>query len=276
MRRLILALALSAAAAPALAGDRVVGVGGGVTEIIYALGQQHRLVARDTTSSHPPEVLSLPDVGYLRALSPEGLLQLEPDLIIADQGAGPHETIALMRAAEVPFVQVSDGYTPEAVLDRITEVATALNVPQEGAALAATVSERFAEVARVGATVETPLRVLFIISAQGGRINASGRGTAAAGMIALAGAENAVTAFDGYRLLTDEAVAAAAPDVILMMDREGDLAIADADILAHPALGITPAAQNGRILRMDGLFLLGFGPRTPEAALALHDALYGD
>lgn len=74
--------------------------------------------------------------------------------------------------------------------------------------------------------------------------------------------------------MTDEAVLAAAPDVILMMDREGDLAISNADILAHPALGATPAAQAGAVIRMDGMLLLGFGPRTPQAAAQLHRALY--
>ena len=59
-----------------------------------------------------------------------------------------------------------------------------------------------------------------------------------------------------------------------MMDREGDLAIGNADVMAHPTLSQTAAAQSGAIVRMDGLRLLGFGPRTPEAARALYDALY--
>jgi iron complex transport system substrate-binding protein len=75
--------------------------------------------------------------------------------------------------------------------------------------------------------------------------------------------------------MTDEAVLAAAPDVILMMDREGDLSMSNDDVIAQPALARTPAAQAGRVVRMDGLLLLGFGPRTPEAAATLYAALYG-
>jgi iron complex transport system substrate-binding protein len=86
---------------------------------------------------------------------------------------------------------------------------------------------------------------------------------------------NAATGFTGYKPMTDEAILAARPDAILMMDREGDLAIADADVLAQPALAQTPAAQSATIIRMDGMLLLGFGPRTPEAADRLYDALYG-
>ena len=103
---------------------------------------------------------------------------------------------------------------------------------------------------------------------------AGGAGTEAESIIALAGGVNAATGFDGYKPMTDEAVLASAPDVILMMDREGDLAIADNDVLAHPALAATPAATKGAIVRMDGMLMLGFGPRTPDAARALHAALY--
>ena len=104
---------------------------------------------------------------------------------------------------------------------------------------------------------------------------AGGEGTEAEGIIRLAGGINAATGFKGYKPMTDEAVLAAQPDVILMMDREGDLSISDADVLAQPALSQTPAAASGAIVRMDGMLLLGFGPRTPDAATALHAALYG-
>ncbi|MFN3954113.1 MAG: hemin ABC transporter substrate-binding protein [Pararhodobacter sp.] len=269
------AFALLASALPVAASERVVVVGGALAETVYALGQEHRLVGRDTTASHPPQVLDLPDVGYMRALSAEGLLRLAPDLILADEGAGPPETIALLRAAEVPFVSISEGYTTEDVLTRVAQVSAALDVEARGAVMVEELRTRFAEVEAARAGIEHPLRVMFILSAQGGRINAAGAGTAAAGIMALAGAENAVQGFQGYRLLGDEAITAAAPDAILMMDRDGDHAITDAQILAHPALGIAPAAQAGRIIRMNGLLLLGFGPRTPDAALALHRALYG-
>ena len=262
-----------ATALPAQASERVVVIGGALAEIVHALGQADRMVGRDTTASYPPEIAALPDVGYMRALSPEGLLRLAPDLIIADEGAGPPETIDLMLRAEVPFVQIDAAFDEAGVLARIHEVAGALDVDGGGAALAAVVAARFDALEQARDAIDTPLSAMFILSAQGGRIMASGENTAASGILALAGVENAVTGFDGYRLLTDEAVAAAAPDAIIMMDRDGDHALSDAQIIAHPALGVTPAGQAMRVVRMDGLFLLGFGPRTPDAALALMDAL---
>lgn len=267
------ALVALLAASPVFAQERVVVVGGALTEIVVALGQLDRVIGRDTTSTWPEDVTALPDVGYMRALSPEGLLALDPDLILADAGSGPPETIAVIEAAQVPFLHVDAAYDAEGVLGRISAVSEALGV--DGSALYAEIEAEFLELAAARAALGDPVRVMFIISATGGRINASGRGTAADGIIELAGAVNVIDDFQGYRQLNDEAVASAAPEAIIMMDRGGDHALTDAQILSHPALSLTPAARDGRVVRMDGLYLLGFGPRTPAAARDLMDALGG-
>jgi iron complex transport system substrate-binding protein len=252
----------------------VLSIGGSVTEIVYALGEGDRLVARDTTSVHPPEAEDLPDVGYMRALSPEGVLSVDPGLVIAEEGAGPPETIAILEEAAIPMVTVPDGYDRAAVSAKIEVVAEALGVPEAGDALAARVDAALADAEARAALVGEPRRVLFVLSVEGGRILASGTGTAAHGIIGLAGAENAVTEFEGYKPLTDEAVAAAAPDAILLMDR-GDHATSDEALLSQPSIAATPAGEAGAVVRMDGLLLLGFGPRTPEAVTRLSEALYG-
>lgn len=258
---------------PAIAegADRVLALGGAVTEIVFALGQGDSLVARDSTSSYPPEAEALPDVGYVRALSPEGVLSADPDLILAIEGSGPPETMEVLREAEIPLVTVPEGYDAAAVLRKIKIVAEALDVTEEGAQLAARVEAQLAAAITARRT-ETPPRILFILSMQGGRIMAAGRGTAAEGIIGLAGGTNALQGFEGYSQISDEAVLVADPDVILMMDRSGDHAADDAEIRAHPVLGRTRAAESGAIVRQPGLLLLGFGPRTPQVVEALSRA----
>ncbi|AKS46352.1 iron complex transport system substrate-binding protein [Octadecabacter temperatus] len=272
-RILASALAFTALSTTAFADERVLSIGGSITEIVYALGEEDRLIARDTTSSFPAVVEELPDVGYMRALSPEGVLSVDPTLIIAEAGSGPLETIEVLEGANIPFITIPDGFDRPAVATKIQAVAQALGVPEKGEELAAEID---AQLAALETSVDAPARVMFILSTQGGRIMASGTNTAADGIIALAGGTNAVTGFEGYNPLTDEAVTLAAPDVIVMMAREGDHNTADADLWAHPAISTTPAAQTQSIVRMNGLLLLGFGPRTPEAAQALHSALYDE
>lgn len=275
IRALCLALAASG---PAFADDpaRVITLGGSVTEIAVALGAEGRLVARDTTSNWPESVGALPDVGYIRALSPENVLALDPDLIVAEGDAGPPEAVDVLKAAGIPFVLVPEATDPAGIVAKVEAVGQALSLPAEGDALAAELQGKLDAAEARASTVTAPKRVLFVLSLQGGGVMAGGEGTEAEGIIRLAGGVNAATGFQGYKPMTDEAVLAAQPDAILMMDREGDLSIADADVLAQPALSQTPAAKSATLIRMDGMLLLGFGPRTPEAADRLYAALYGN
>ncbi|WP_299631267.1 ABC transporter substrate-binding protein [uncultured Roseobacter sp.] len=253
---------------------RVVALGGSVTEIVFALGEDHRLVARDTTSSFPEAALALPDVGYIRALSPEGVLSARPDLIISEEGAGPPDALDLLKSAQVPFVEMPQARTAEQIAQKIEAVGAALGVPGKAATLATEVStELQATAADIAASDQPRPRVLFLLSTQGGRLMASGTDTAADAIIRLAGGDNAISTFEGYKSVTAEAIATAAPDVILMMDRAGDHASSDAELFEMPALRTTPAAQDKAVVRMDGLLLLGFGPRTAQAVRTLHSAL---
>lgn len=279
MIRAALALGLALAPLAAAAQERVVSLGGSVTELIVALGEGDRLVGRDTTSTEPESIRALPDLGYVRALSPEGVLSVRPDLILAEEGAGPPGTVELLQAGGVPFVTVPDASDAAGLARKVMVVGEALGVEDRAATLAATLT---GELAQLAAETEgrSPPRVLFVLAAEGGRILAGGSGTAAEAMIRLAGGANAIEGYEGYKPVTDEALAAAAPDVILMMNRgagdpesEPNDAKAIARLLSQPALAATPAGRAGRVVRMDGLYLLGFGPRTAEAARELAAAL---
>src|SRR5690606_16885900 len=100
--------------------------------------------------------------------------------------------------------------------------------------------------------------------------------TAADGIIRMAGGINAIEGFEGYKQLSDEAVFEAQPEVVLMMDREGDHGPEEAEPFSHPAMAGTPAAQNRAFVRMDGAWLLGFGPRTASAVRELSARIYGE
>lgn len=273
----LMALAVSAqqSTPPPSPHADVLSIGGSVTEIVAALGQQHRLKARDTTSSYPVEVTNLPDVGYMRSLSPEGVLSVGPSLILSEEGAGPPEALDVIRAADVPFVEVPDALTADGILRKIKVIGAALGVSERADALVAEVETALAAaLADAERPAHEKARVMFVLSTQGGKINASGTGTAADALIRMAGGVNAVTEYEGYKQITDEAVGLAAPDVILVMDRGGDHGAADDELFEMPSIKLTPAAGTRSVIRMDGLLMLGFGPRTAEAVRRLNDALY--
>jgi iron complex transport system substrate-binding protein len=284
LRKLVGAAALGVALAvlgsPLRAQDydasRIVAIGGSVTEIIYALGEEERLIARDTTSVFPEAALELPDVGYIRQLSPEGVISVDPSLIIALEGSGPPEAVEVLEKASIPMVTVPDRYDREGILEKIRIVGDVLDVEDKAAALTADTDADLKAAEQATADIAERKKVLFVLSLQGGRILASGTNSAADGIISMAGGVNAVTEYEGYKQLTDEAVIEAAPEVILAMDRGGDHETQANDLLAHPAIAATPAAKTGSVVRMDGAYLLGFGPRTAAAVRDLSAALYGD
>jgi iron complex transport system substrate-binding protein len=258
--------------------SKLVTIGGAVTEIVYALGEGDRLDARDSTSMYPEEALKLPDVGYMRALSPEGVIAVNPTAILAVEGSGPADALAVLKTAGIPFETVPEGYDRAAILKKIDVVGDFLGVPEKAKALEETVGAdldvAIADAARRPQSERK--RVLFILSFQNGRIMAAGRHTAADGIIGLAGAINATEdTFDGYKPLTDEAVINAKPDVVMVMTRPG-AGSTDEEVLAHPAIAVTPAGQNKAVLRMNSLHLLGFGPRTASAIRDLNKELYGN
>lgn len=257
--------------------SRLVSVGGDVTEIIYALGEEGKLVGRDSTSLYPEAATKLPDVGYMRQLSPEGVIGINPSAILAVEGSGPPETLAVLKNAGIPFQTVPEKFDRDGILLKIRNVGDFLGVPEKASALADQVkADLDAAVAETAKRPESERkRVMFILSAQGGKVMASGSGTAADGIIALSGAVNATGGFQGYKPLTDEAIIEAKPDVVLMMTRRGSHSASDDELFAHPALSLTPAAKNKTVIRMDGLHLLGFGPRTASAVRELTSAIYG-
>lgn len=243
-------------------------------QVHYALGEESRLIARDTTGTYPPEAEKLADVGYMRQLSPEGVLSINPSAILMLEGSGPPETIEVLQKASVPVVMVPDGMSHQGVLEKIRIVGNALNVPAKAEALVKQVDADIEASEKLVQKISSPKRVLFILSMQGGRIQASGTGTAADQIIKMAGAVNVVDSFAGYKQMTDEAIDKLAPDLILMMSTSGDHQARAEEVLAHPAILSTPAAKTKSVVQMDGLYLLGFGPRTGMAVRELTETLY--
>lgn len=267
------AVAVTATTAWAEAPRRVVSIGGAVTEIIYALGAEKLLAGCDTTSYFPKAAEKLPKIGYMRALSAEGILSLRPDLVLMTDEAGPPAVIEQLRAAGLNMIIVAPGRTLDGVRENIRTVAEALGREAQAAdILTALARDEAALVAAVDAMESHP-KVMFILQHGGGAPMVAGTGTAADSIIRLAGGKNAVTGYRGYKPLTPESAVVLQPDAMLITDQGLKQAGGKDGLMAAPGVALTPAAQAGRIHAMDSLLLLGFGPRTATAALDLNRML---
>ncbi|WP_082610245.1 ABC transporter substrate-binding protein [Bosea sp. Root381] len=259
----------------AQAPERIVSVGGVITEVIYALGLQDRVVGVDTTSQFPADALrDKPSVGYVRALSAEGVLSLKPTLVMVVDGAGPPGAVSLLEESGVKIARISDDTSAEGVAAKIEAIGAVLGVAEPASRLAAQTRARFDELATLRSAISKKRRVLFVLSLQNGRVLVGGRNSSADAIIRHAGGINVADGIEGYKTITDEAIMAGAPDMILMMRNSSAHNPTAEEVFAMPAFAETPAAKDKRLTRMDGLYLLGFGPRTPLAARDLMAAIY--
>jgi iron complex transport system substrate-binding protein len=278
-RRHVLSLGMGAALAAsfpvsAQQPPRIVAVGSSITEIIYALGAEKLLVGVDTTSLYPNAAKSLPQVGYMRALSAEGVLSLKPTLIIATTAAGPATVLDQLKATGIEVMVLPDHYDYDSVITKIAAVGKATGKVAEADAMIERGRAAMKTLADRLATATSRPRVLFLLGMGSGAPQAAGRNTAADGIIKMAGGVNAIEGYSGYRPLTPEAVIASKADYILVTRQTVEAMGGIQAILDQPSLNRTPAGKAGKVLEFDALLLLGFGPRTPQAAQELASALH--
>lgn len=254
--------------------DRWVTLGGSVTETVHALGAGELLVGADDTSSYPPAAGELPKVGYYRQVSAEGVLALKPTRVLADHKAGPPVALEQLRAAGVEVVVIGGADDAAGLRARVAAIGAAIGKKAEAAAL---VGRMDADLARLEALRKgaSPVRAVFVMARGAGALSVAGPDTVGHAMLALAGGTNASGDTAGYRPLTAESLVAAAPEVIVMTTRGLQSAGGVEGMLEAPGVALTPAGKKKRIVALDDLYVLGFGPRTAQAAIELFHALRG-
>jgi len=257
----ILCLAALTTAALADVPGRIVSVGGAATETVFALGAGGTVVGVDTSSVFPETVQTLPQVGYQRTLSAEGILSLKPDLVILAATAGPPAAIEQLEKMGVPLLRLQEGYSIGATTARIRQIGEALGRGTEAEELCKNIER---DAAAVLSPQNPPPRVLFVMSAGGGAPMVAGSGTAADAVIQLSGGKNVGGGFGGYKQLSPETLVTLDPEIIVTTSRtmQGH---APGELLQ--GLSLTTAGKTNRLVVMDDLYLLGFGPRA-GAALA--------
>ncbi|GEA11228.1 hemin ABC transporter substrate-binding protein [Alteromonas sp. KUL49] len=251
---------------------RVVAAGGSITEIIYALGQQDTLVGVDSTSVYPASAQDKPQIGYVRQLSPEGVLSLSPSLLIGESDAGPEKVIQQLTDTELQIELISEHDNFSGIEQKIQTIAGLLGAEDAGDALVDEVKADKAALSYIVNQVEEAPKVLFVLSLRGGSPIVSGAGTSAHDVINAAGAVNVASELEGWKPLSTEAAVPLNPDVIITMGRAGQH---NTDKLAElPHFRFSNAVKNNRVFVVNGSFLLGMGPTTPKAVIDLATKLH--
>jgi iron complex transport system substrate-binding protein len=257
--------------------SRIVSLNGDFTEIIYALGLQESLVAVDTSATFPPEALELPKVGYQRSLSSEGILAMEPTLVIGGISAGPPEALDQIREAGVTVVILETEPTIAGAAKKIRDIAAALGVADRGEEIAASMEADVEEAKALAAKAAGDRPTAIFVYIRGlDTLLIAGNGDLSADMFDAAGAVSGgvEAGFNGFVPMTAEALVTAAPDFIVAFE-SGLESVGGVDgLLEVPGIAETPAGQSRSVVAFDGLFFSGGGPRTGEALMQLVLALH--
>jgi iron complex transport system substrate-binding protein len=250
---------------------RLISIGGALTEIVYLLKANTELVGVDTTSIYPATATRLPNVGYARSLSAEGILALRPTQLIATEDAGPPIALRQIVDAGIPLSILPSGHQFKDVIDRVRIIGELVHKTDAAKALASRLLLEWNNTQkRVVNSKINNTRVLFILSQNPSQLMVSGEKTSADAMIAYAGARNAISGLSGFKPLTPEAVIAANPDVILLTDQGMKAVGGISGVLRFPGVKQTRAGKEQNIISLEAMYLLGFGPRMPLAAAELN------
>lgn len=247
--------------------QRIVTLGGTVTEIVYALGQGDRLVGNDVSSLYPEAATQLPRIGYYRAVPVEGVLALTPDLVLASEQAGPPDALSRIASIGVPVQKISDKPSVTSLNERILQISHALGVADRGQQLAESVN---AALRQVQSLPESKARAVLLLN-RTSTPQGAGHDTAAGLILQLSGLVNVLADQSGYKPISAEALGALAPDVIVIPSSSLEAAGGMEKLLASPGISSTPAAANHCIVVMDDLLILGTGPRLPQAIQAIKE-----
>ncbi len=249
--------------------ERIVSLNGDITEIIFALELGDHLVGVDSSATYPPDrVRDIANIGYQRRLNAEGILALNPTLVIGNEHAGPPDVLAQIRSAGVPVAIVANTPTLDSPVHKMTFVAQALGVPERGASLIAQLETDIADAqTALDQASGAPPRVLFIYLRGSDVQLIAGSDTPADTMITAAGGINvgAEAGLTDFQPLSPEIVVAAQPDVLLLPENGLQSAGGLDGLLSMQGIANTPAAQERWVVAMDDLYLLGMGPRTGQA-----------
>lgn len=261
---------------------RVIPLTGSLNEIVQTLGLGAQVVARDITATFE-QAEDLPVVTRGHDVSAESVLSLRPTLVLAETTSGPAEAIRQIRDAGIPLLVVAPAKSLEDVAKRIDTVAAALGVKDAGAELNRRTADRIAT-ARKGLPAPAPAsgkkpRVAFLyLRGTASVYLMGGSDSGAASLLDAAGAVDTGTESGlgkDFTPITSEALAAAAPDAILVMSK-GLESVGGVDGLVKiPGVAQTPAGMDRKVISIDDGVLLNYGPRTDQVLTSLITQLYG-
>jgi iron complex transport system substrate-binding protein len=254
--------------------DRIVCVSKQMTEFLFALNQGNKIVGIDLTSTYPPETKNITTVGYHRHLSTEGIISLDPTVVIHQGDVAPPNVMPQLQMVGIPIKKYPAGSTLDSAKIVLKMVAHDYGVDSIADKLIAQMDSDLAKTQTIVAKYSTRPKVLIIhFGQQRNQYFVMGTRGTPDEMIRLAGGINAADT-SSFRDLSPEVIAREQPDVILATDFGFDRMGSVEKFMTLPGVALTPAAKNGKIFRIEEHDLVYFGPRSGKNILKIAEMIH--
>lgn len=255
--------------------DRIVCVSKQLTELMFALHQGNKIVGVDLTSSYPPETKDIAKVGYHRHLSAEGIISLDPTVVIHQGDVAPPEVMPQIQKVGIPVKLYPAAVTLDSTKMLIRLLGKEFGEDTAADRIINKLDSDLAKADSIVANYRARPKVLIIhFGQQRNQYFVMGTKGTADAMLKLAGGSNAADT-SSFRDLSPEVIAREQPDVILATDFGWDrLGGSIKKFKELPGVALTPAAKNGRIYRIEEHDLVYFGPRTGENVIRMAQLIH--
>jgi iron complex transport system substrate-binding protein len=248
---------------------RIVSLVPSVTEILYALGAEGRLVGVTDFCDFPPEARTQPKVGGMVAPSLEAIVALKPDLVIATSEGTREDTVTQLRHLKVPVYLVAAHQVADAtsLIRRLGELTAS---ESSAGPLVARLEQRIEAVKQAVGPHARP-RVLYVLWPE--PLIVPGRGALVTELIQIAGGQS-LTADDpdAWPRYSLEAAVARSPEVILLANHGAGTGAVEVEKWRR--LASLPAVRSGRLLSVNGDLMHRYGPRFVDGLEQLARAIH--
>jgi iron complex transport system substrate-binding protein len=220
---------------------RIVSLAPSLTETVYALGLQDRLVGDTDYCDYPPEAQKKQKVGGAINPSLEEIAHLRPDVVLVTRHLNTLDTVHSLDALGIPSY-ATDPRTVDEIVASAKRLADVLGAPQAGAELAEDLQHRL-DVLRQKIGALPPRRVLFVVWTD--PLISIGKDTFIADALRRAGAVSIIDSKQDWPHVNLEEVAHLQPEVLIFADSHSETTLQHLDVLAtRPAWGIVNAVRN--------------------------------
>ena len=251
---------------------RIVALAPSITEVVFALGAEDRLVGVTRFSDYPEAAKTLPRVGSYVQLDLEKIVSLAPDLCIAVKDGNPISVVRRLEALGVPVYAV-DPRNVDAVIATIGEIGRLLDAETRARTLSAALRDRIDTVRKKAAGAAHRPKVFFQIGIT--PIVSVGTDTFIHELIELGGGVNLAAGPTPYPRFSREQVLAMAPEIFIItsMARGETFTRVKAEWEKWPSM---PAIASGRIHLVDSDLFDRASPRLVEGLELLAGIIHPD